>query len=53
MTVVKEFGIIILSIISLLGLAFVLFFIRWIKRLVQNRVDTPEKDVDNFIHELV
>jgi hypothetical protein len=52
-TAIKEFGTIVLSIIFLLLLSFILFFIRWIKRLVQERLDTLEKDVDDLVHDSV
>ncbi len=52
-TAIKEFGTIVLSIIFLLLLSFILFFIRWIKRLVQDRLDTLEKDVDDLVHDSV
>jgi hypothetical protein len=50
-TAIKEFGTTILSIIFLLLLSFILFFIRWIKRIVQKRIDTLAKDVDDLVHE--
>ena len=52
-TFIKEFGSIILSILFLLLLSFIIFFLRWIKRLVQQRIETLEKDLDDVLHEFV
>jgi len=50
---VKEFGSIILSIIFLLLLSLILLFIRWIKRMMQKRIDKLEKDIDDLLHQLL
>jgi len=53
MTAIIEFGTIILSIIFLLFLSLILFFIRRIKHMVQKRVDTLERDIDDLAHPLI
>ncbi|CAF1037499.1 unnamed protein product [Didymodactylos carnosus] len=50
-SVIKEFSALVLSIIFLLLLSFILFFVRWIKRVVQQRIETLEKDVDDVVHQ--
>ena len=50
---VKELVAIVPAIFFLLLLSITLFFIRWIKRMVQKRIDKLEKDVDDLVHELV
>ncbi|CAF2144141.1 unnamed protein product [Rotaria magnacalcarata] len=48
---IKEITSLVLSIIFILFLSIILLFIRWIKRIVQKRIDTLEKDVDDILHE--
>lgn len=48
-----ELIVIILCAIFLLFLSFILFFITWMKRLVTKRVETIERDIDDYIHEHV
>ena len=50
---IKEFGAMILSIFFLALLSFILFFIRWIKHTVHQRINTLEKDVDDLLHPIV
>jgi len=50
-TILKEFGALTLSIIFLLFLSLILFFVRWVKRLVLKRMDKLEKDHDDLAHE--
>jgi len=52
-TAIKEFGALIVSIIFLFFLSFILFFIRWIKRMVQKRIDKLKRDVDDLVHALI
>lgn len=52
-TTIKEIASLVLSILFLFFLSILLFFIRWIKRMVQKRLDTLEKDVDDIQHESV
>jgi 1,4-dihydroxy-2-naphthoate octaprenyltransferase len=49
----KEFGAIILSIISLLLLSFTSFFNRWRRNMNQERIGRLERNVDNIVHELI
>ena len=48
--VIKEFGSIVLSILFLLLLSIILFFIKWIKYMMHKRLDKLERDVDDFVH---
>ena len=52
MTTFQKFGEIILSILFLVFFSLILFFIRWIKHMVQKRLNKLEKDVDDLLHEL-
>jgi hypothetical protein len=52
-TAIKEFGTIILSILFLLLLSIILFFIKWIRRMVQKRIDKLERDLDDLVHQLI
>ena len=51
-TTIKEFAAIVLSVLLLL-LSCILLFLRWIKRMIQKRIDKLEKDVDDLVHEIV
>ena len=50
---IKEFGAIALSVLFLLLLSCILLFLRWIKRMIQKRIDKLEKDVDDLVHRIV
>jgi hypothetical protein len=51
--IIEEFCTIISSLIFLLLVSLVLFFIRWIKHMVLKRIETLENNVDDLVHELV
>ncbi|CAF1076786.1 unnamed protein product [Didymodactylos carnosus] len=50
---IKEIGNIILSTVFIIFISLVLLFIRWIKHLVQKRIDKLEKDLDDIVHNVV
>ena len=52
-TTIKEFGAIALSVLFLLLLSCILLFLRWIKRMIQKRINKLEKDVDDLAHEII
>ena len=53
-TVIEEFGTIVLLIIFILFLSFIGFFVRWIKHMIQKRVEKLESDYDDLrVHLLV
>ena len=49
-TVIKEFGVIALSALFVVLRSVILSFTKWIKYLLQKRMDVFEQDVDDHIH---
>ncbi len=53
MTVIKEFGKIILSALFLLFFLLIFLFIRWIKHTVQKSVEKVESDADDIAYAFI
>jgi hypothetical protein len=51
--IVRDLSTIIFSTISVALFSLILLFIAWIRRAVQKRIDTLEKEVDDLMHEIV
>ena len=51
--IVRDLSAIIFSTISVALFSLILLFMAWIRRAVQKRIDTLEKEVDDLMHEIV